>query len=183
MIQPNQVCFNSLNFIIIARNFYRTAVCKIIKTERSWKIQNEDVRVNGIVPPTASDWEQGSFAGDPESVPWNEYRGWYNGTEVEFPMPSLYGEHISMTKGMPTSCIRPTAQPPSRPHPGNRQAWWRMKSHIPWTTLSWWKARPVTIQSEDTGFPITLPERRPGRNTPMANNICTTWFSSTCSSD
>ena len=26
MIQPNQVCFNSLNFIIIARNFYRTAV-------------------------------------------------------------------------------------------------------------------------------------------------------------
>ena len=31
MIQPNQVCFNSLNFIIIARNFYRTAV--VVKTK------------------------------------------------------------------------------------------------------------------------------------------------------
>ena len=31
MIQPNQVCFNSLNFIIIARNFYRTAVEQDIK--------------------------------------------------------------------------------------------------------------------------------------------------------
>ena len=31
MIQPNQVCFNSLNFIIIARNFYRTAVKGIPK--------------------------------------------------------------------------------------------------------------------------------------------------------
>ena len=30
MIQPNQVCFNSLNFIIIARNFYRTAVTTTI---------------------------------------------------------------------------------------------------------------------------------------------------------